>query len=80
MPDTKKLRLAAGQSASFPANVPYLATVITKVGEVATSTVEAVSLDELGDVITTPENPNFLYDSNGELLFDTDKILLEVAS
>ena len=75
MPDTKKLYLAEGQSLTLDVDLPYLATET----HVDSSSSYAVSLDESGDVITTPENDNFLYDSSGELLFDSNTLLLEAS-
>ena len=39
----------------------------------------AASLDENGQPIVTPENPDFLYDANGVLLFDSNSILLQAS-
>ena len=44
-----------------------------------TSQIYAMSLDESGSPLITPYNDDFLYDADGELLFDANGVLLEQA-
>ena len=62
------------QSATIDAALPYEATLMRTDGNSQTF---AVSLDESAEVVISNKNPDWLYDSNDSLLFDSNSILLE---